>query len=153
MLNPPSPQEKIKLKIEYKMKQNKIRYPNEGFKKGKVWFIDYLSAYKTWICWSYQTRELSRKICSLKGWFYSLKQLSPRSKKICISDVWIGHFFQTLKYLIKLRFSKKATKFETISHMICRLLSKCQIKWEIVSNFCGLFRMSELYNEFSTLLN
>ena len=25
------------------------------------------------------------------------------------------------------------------------LVSKCQIKWEIVSNFCGLFRMSELY--------
>ena len=23
--------------------------------------------------------------------------------------------------------------------------SKCQIKWDIVSNFCGLFRMSELY--------
>ena len=25
-----------------------------------------------------------------------------------------------------------------------RLNSKCQIKWEIVSNFCDLFRMSEL---------
>ena len=47
---------------------------------------------------------------------------------------------------LKFRFSKKATKFETISHMIWRSLSfKCQIKWEIVSNFCGLFRMSELY--------
>ena len=45
---------------------------------------------------------------------------------------------------VKFRFSKKATKFETISHLILRLLSKCQIKWEIVSNFCGLFRMSEL---------
>ena len=49
---------------------------------------------------------------------------------------------------IKFRFSKKAAKFETISHMIWRLLSKCQkIKWEIVSNFCGLFRMSELYDK------
>ena len=49
---------------------------------------------------------------------------------------------------LKFRFSKKATKFETISHMIWRLLSfKCQIKWEIfwVLNFCGLFRTSELY--------
>ena len=27
----------------------------------------------------------------------------------------------------------------------CGLLSKCQIKWKIVSNFCGLFRISELY--------
>ena len=25
------------------------------------------------------------------------------------------------------------------------LLSKCQIKWKIVSNFCGLSRMSALY--------
>ena len=24
-------------------------------------------------------------------------------------------------------------------------LLECQIKWEIVANFCGLFRMSELY--------
>ena len=46
---------------------------------------------------------------------------------------------------LKFRFSKKATKFETISHVIWRLLRKCQIKWEIVSNFCGLFRMSEFY--------
>ena len=55
-------------------------------------------------------------------------------------------FFQDLiwKFYVKFRFSKKATKFETISHMIWRLHSKCQIKWEIVSNFCGLFRMSEL---------
>ena len=37
-----------------------------------------------------------------------------------------------------------ATKFETISHMIWRLLTKCQIKWEIVSNFCGLFWMFKL---------
>ena len=45
----------------------------------------------------------------------------------------------TYKYtkilVLKFRFSKKATKFETISHMIWRLLSKCQIKWEIVSSF------------------
>jgi hypothetical protein len=46
------------------------------------------------------------------------------------------------------RFSKKATKFETISHLIWHVLGKCQIKWEIISNFCGLFRMSELYNKY-----
>ena len=40
---------------------------------------------------------------------------------------------------------KRPQKFETISHVIWHLLSKRQIKWEIVSNFCGLFRMSELY--------
>ena len=51
---------------------------------------------------------------------------------------------------LKFRFSKKATKFETISHMIWRLLNKCQIKWEIVSNFCGLFRRSGLYIEKAT---
>ena len=54
---------------------------------------------------------------------------------------------------LKFRFSKKATKFETISHMIWSLVSRCQTKWEIVSNFCALFRMSELYHvERTTLL-
>ena len=43
--------------------------------------------------------------------------------------------------MVKFRFSKKPTKFETISHMFWRLLSKCQINWEIVSNFCGHFRI------------
>ena len=47
--------------------------------------------------------------------------------------------------ILNFRFSKKVTKFETISHMIWLLPRKFQIKWEIVSNFCGLFRMSELY--------
>ena len=47
-------------------------------------------------------------------------------------------------YIVKFRFSKKAKNFETIFHMIWRFLSKCQIKWKTVSNFCGLFRMSEL---------
>ena len=49
-----------------------------------------------------------------------------------------------IRILLKFRFSKKATKFETISQIIWCLLSKCQITWEIVPNFCGLFRMSEL---------
>ena len=40
---------------------------------------------------------------------------------------------------LKFRFTKKVADFETISHLIWSLLSKCQIKWEIVSNFCGLF--------------
>ena len=52
-----------------------------------------------------------------------------------------------LKNMVKFRFSKKETKFEIILYMISRLLSRCRIKWEIVSNFCGLFRMSELYPE------
>ena len=45
---------------------------------------------------------------------------------------------------IKFRVFKKATQFDTIFHLIWRF-SKCQIKWKIVSNSCGLFRMSELY--------
>ena len=36
---------------------------------------------------------------------------------------------------IKFGHSEKATKFETISHLIRHLLSKRQIMWEIVSNF------------------
>ena len=49
--------------------------------------------------------------------------------------------------VIKFRFSKKATKFETISHVICRLLSKCQIKWEIVSNFLSFSEYPNLNRE------
>ena len=51
----------------------------------------------------------------------------------------------SLIYLLKLRFPTKVTKFKTISHLILHLPTKRQIKWEIVSNFCGFFRMSELY--------
>ena len=47
---------------------------------------------------------------------------------------------------VKFRFSKKATNFETISHLICCLLSKCQIKWKITPNFLGLLRKVELYS-------
>ena len=56
--------------------------------------------------------------------------------------------FKGIVCMIKFRFSKKATKFETISQLIWRLLSKCQIRWEIVSKFCDLFRMFELYKNF-----
>ena len=53
------------------------------------------------------------------------------------------------------------TNFETIYLMIWRLLSKCQVKWEIASNFCGLFSMSEFnlchplitYNKLLTVLD
>ena len=36
---------------------------------------------------------------------------------------------------VKFWYSKKATKFETIFHLIGRLLSKFQIKWKIISDF------------------
>ena len=48
-----------------------------------------------------------------------------------------------MNLIIKFRFSKKATNYETIFHLIWHSLSKCQIKWKVDSNFCGLFRMSE----------
>ena len=51
----------------------------------------------------------------------------------------------SIYYILKFSFFKKATKFETMFHLIWRLLRKCQIKWKMVSNCCGLFRMSELY--------
>ena len=54
-------------------------------------------------------------------------------------------FFLQNRSLLKFRFSKKSTRFEPISHMIWSLNSKCQIAWEIVSNFCSLFRISKLY--------
>ena len=64
-----------------------------------------------------------------------------------VRTFWKGHknLKQSSTWSDIFRFSKKATKFETTSHMIWRLISTCQISWEIVSNFCDLFRMSELY--------
>ena len=38
-------------------------------------------------------------------------------------------------HILKFGFAKKAARYQTISHLIWRLLSKYQIKWEIVSNF------------------
>ena len=49
---------------------------------------------------------------------------------------------------LKFRFSKRATKFETISHMIWHLSSKCQIKWEIGSN-CVTFLEKLNFNNIS----
>ena len=53
---------------------------------------------------------------------------------------------QMIQTYLKFGFSKKATIFETVFHLIWRLLRKCQIKWEIVSNFLGFFWMSKLYS-------
>ena len=54
-----------------------------------------------------------------------------------------------IHHQLKSRFLKKPQdlKQSPISHLISRLLSNCQINWEIVSNLCGLFRTSELYRE------
>ena len=57
---------------------------------------------------------------------------------------WVMQFLTQgtkIRFILKFSFSKNATKFETIFHLIC------QIKWKIVSKFCGLFRMSELYQK------
>ena len=54
---------------------------------------------------------------------------------------------------LKFSFSKKATNFELIFHLIWRLLSKCELKWKIVSNFCGLYRMSKLYQYVIAICN
>ena len=70
--------------------------------------------------------------------------------RVCSVHLYRGPWPNT-KITIKFRFSKKTTKFETISHMIWRLLSKCQVKWEIVSSFCCLFRMSELYQSWNNV--
>ena len=59
------------------------------------------------------------KVCS-QHWCYFNYSIMPLSKIIGV----------------KFRFAKKARKFKTISHMIW-CLHKCQVKWEIVSNFCG----------------
>ena len=46
------------------------------------------------------------------------------------NGAWNSLYYVKHLDIVKFRFSKKATKFETISHMIWRLLSKYQIKWD-----------------------
>ena len=51
--------------------------------------------------------------------------------------VQVGHetTYAAINIFLKFGHSEKATKFETISHLIWHSLSKRQIKWGIVSNF------------------
>ena len=62
---------------------------------------------------------------------------------------WFGSHFRAIwesfDTHIKFSFSEKATKVGVITYLIWRLLSKCQIKWVITPNFCGLIRKAELY--------
>ena len=51
-----------------------------------------------------------------------------------------------LHQLLKFRLSKKDTNFETISHMIGRLVSKRQIKWNIISNFVAFLEKLNFNN-------
>jgi hypothetical protein len=49
------------------------------------------------------------------------------------------------KGLLKFRFTDKATKIEdNLPHFFKTLISSANEKWKIVSNFCGLLRISEL---------
>ena len=54
---------------------------------------------------------------------------------------------QVFLLLLKFRFSKKVTKFDVY---LVNVKSRGSA-WEIVSNFCGLSRMSELYLEIQLL--
>ena len=114
-------------------------------------------AYRFWNCevlgWHPNTlsilfskflRPQNSKTLQIRGQIFetSLNSLSLRTQKK--KKIQIGTKIAWQENYLKFRFSKKAIKFETISHMIWRLLSTCQIKWEIVSNLCGLFRMSKL---------
>ena len=48
--------------------------------------------------------------------------------------------------LEKFKYCEQATKFEKSSTLcILKLLSNVKTKWEIISNFYGLLRISELY--------
>jgi hypothetical protein len=84
----------------------------------------------------------------IKVFFLSVTKLQRKKDIISAAAIALLEFTRAhCKYIqLKFSFSKKATKskFETIFHLIVRLLSKFQIKWKIISNLCGLFRMSQL---------
>ena len=80
-------------------------------------------------------------ILKLRGTHYIYRK-TTQCGEIIYKFVFEGHLKSAL---LKFRFSKKATNFETISHLIWCLLSKWQINCDIVSHFCCLFIISELY--------
>ena len=47
--------------------------------------------------------------------------------------------------IVKFRYCEKAIKFEKIDHLFLKLISNVKTKWEVISNFCGLLRISGLY--------
>ena len=52
-------------------------------------------------------------------------------------------YFLVFRELVKLMFSKKATKIDEIFTVYLTLCSKCQIHGEDFVNFCGLLRKHE----------
>ena len=50
--------------------------------------------------------------------------------------------FTTNLFLLKFLYSERPHKFDKISQLIWILLSKRQIKWDISSYLCGLFRIA-----------
>ena len=105
--------------------QLKLKCGNWSFRdlaiafKQMVWFTP--SRLTKWL-WIYKFRNWFRTLT----FNHSLPELWSE---------WLSSLFghkTNLDLNLKFRFSKKATKFETIYNMIWRLISKCQIKWEVV---------------------
>ena len=64
-------------------------------------------------------------------------KIEKAARKFLLSNCTLHQFCVNKKCLspLKFRFSKKATKFETISHMICRLLKgQTNSKWFFQAN-------------------
>ena len=71
---------------------------------------------------------------------------------ILVTWLWLFWAKKLGKYYVKFRFSKKATKFETISHLIWRLVSKLQIKWGIVLNFVAFLENLNFHRHANCIL-
>ena len=84
------------------------------------------------------SRQLVFKV---KGFFFLLLFVYYAVREWKTRKEWQFHTICILNRTVKFRFSKKAQKFWNNLPLVW--LCKCQIKWEIVSIFCGLFIMSE----------
>ena len=86
--------------------------------------------------------------CTTLGMKWSLGLLDIKSIDVSMRLIWTFIIFCVYgfwRFRLKFSFYMKASRIETIFHLIWSLLRKCQIIWKIVSTFCGLFRMSDLY--------
>ena len=62
---------------------------------------------------------------------------------------YVGYMWasDSIYFLVKFRYSEKATKFDKIFAIDLTLCIKCQIDGEDFVNFCGILRKHELYTK------
>ena len=81
----------------------------------------------------------------------SLFDVEWHNETLCHLFVWNQEQDHYTSNSVKFRYCEKATKFEKISHSFWNYLVTSRQSGRFFSNFCGLLRISELYQRSSSL--